>query len=70
MLIPSKDYLQRLRDICTKHGILLIFDEAITGFDRLGTSFAVDYFGVTPDIITTTKGVSNGIIPMGAVFVQ
>jgi beta-alanine--pyruvate transaminase len=70
VLIPPKGYLQRLRDICTKHGILLIFDEVITGFGRLGTPFAADYFGVTPDIITTAKGVTNGVIPMGAVFVK
>jgi beta-alanine--pyruvate transaminase len=69
VLIPPKGYLKRLRDICTKHGILLIFDEVITGFGRLGTPFAADYFGVTPDIITTAKGVTNGVIPMGAVFV-
>jgi len=69
VLIPPKGYLQRLRDICTKHGILLIFDEVITGFGRLGTPFAADYFGVTPDIMVTAKGVSNGVIPMGAVFV-
>jgi beta-alanine--pyruvate transaminase len=69
VLIPPKGYLQRLRDICTKHGILLIFDEVITGFGRLGTPFAADYFGVIPDIITTAKGVTNGVIPMGAVFV-
>ncbi len=68
VLIPPKGYLKRLRDICTKHGILLIFDEVITGFGRLGTPFAADYFGVTPDLITTPKGVSNGVIPMGAVF--
>ena len=68
VLIPPKGYLKRLRDICTKHGILLIFDEVITGFGRLGTPFAADYFGVTPDLITTAKGVSNGVIPMGAVF--
>jgi len=70
VLIPPKGYLQRLRDICTKHGILLIFDEVITGFGRLGTPFAADYFGVVPDIITMAKGVSNGVIPMGAVFVK
>jgi len=69
VLIPPKGYLQRLRDICTKHGILLIFDEVITGFGRLGAPFAADYFGVVPDIITTAKGVTNGVIPMGAVFV-
>ncbi|WP_428673634.1 aspartate aminotransferase family protein [Roseibium sp.] len=68
VLIPPKGYLQRLRDICTKHGILLIFDEVITGFGRLGAPFATDYFGVTPDLVTTAKGLTNGIIPMGAVF--
>jgi len=70
VLIPPKGYLQRLRQICDKHGILLIFDEVITGFGRLGTPFAADYFGVIPDIMTTAKGVSNGVIPMGAVFVK
>src|SRR5690606_21491876 len=70
VLIPPKGYLQRLRDICTRHGILLIFDEVITGFGRLGVPFASDYFGVVPDIITTAKGVTNGVIPMGAVFVR
>lgn len=69
VILPPKGYLKRLREICTKHGILLIFDEVITGFGRLGAPFAADYFGVTPDIITTAKGVSNGVIPMGAVFV-
>jgi beta-alanine--pyruvate transaminase len=70
VLIPPKGYLKRLRDICTKHGILLIFDEVITGFGRLGTPFAVDYFGVQPDIIVTAKGITNGVIPMGGVFVK
>ncbi len=69
VLVPPKGYLQKLRDICTKHGILLIFDEVITGYGRLGTPFAADYFGVTPDIMVTAKGVTNGVIPMGAVFV-
>jgi beta-alanine--pyruvate transaminase len=59
-----------LREICTKHGILLIFDEVITGFGRLGTNFATDYFGVTPDLITCAKGLTNGSIPMGAVIVS
>lgn len=68
VLIPPKGYLKRLRDICTKHGILLIFDEVITGFGRLGAPFATDYFGVTPDLVTTAKGLTNGAIPMGAVF--
>ena len=70
VILPPKGYLERLREICTRHGILLIFDEVITGFGRLGTPFAADYFGVTPDIMTTAKGVSNGVIPMGAVFVK
>jgi beta-alanine--pyruvate transaminase len=69
VLIPPKGYLQKLRDICTKHGILLIFDEVITGYGRLGTPFAAQYFDVTPDIIVTAKGLTNGVIPMGAVFV-
>lgn len=68
VLIPPKGYLQRLRDICDKHGILLIFDEVICGFGRLGTPFAVNYFGVQPDLVTTAKGITNGTIPMGAVF--
>ncbi|UJQ93436.1 aspartate aminotransferase family protein [Mariluticola halotolerans] len=70
VLIPPKGYLQRLRNICDKHGILLIFDEVITGFGRVGTPFAADYFGVTPDIMVTAKGLTNGVIPMGAVFVK
>ena len=68
VLIPPKGYLQRLRELCTRHGILLIFDEVITGFGRLGTPFAANYFGVTPDLMTTAKGITNGVIPMGAVF--
>ncbi|WP_319518935.1 aspartate aminotransferase family protein [uncultured Martelella sp.] len=70
VLIPPKGYLQRLRNICDKHGILLIFDEVITGFGRVGAPFAAEYFGVTPDIMTTAKGLTNGVIPMGAVFVR
>ena len=70
VFIPPRGYLQRLRQICDKHGILLIFDEVITGYGRLGTNFAVDYFGVEPDLVTTAKGLTNGVIPMGAVFVQ
>src|SRR3954462_7217506 len=70
VLVPPQGYLQRLREICTKHGILLIFDEVITGFGRLGQPFAADYFGVVPDIMITAKGVTNGVIPMGAVFVK
>ena len=68
VLIPPKGYLQRLRDICTKHGILLIFDEVITGFGRLGSPFAADHFDVMPDLITCAKGLTNGVIPMGAVL--
>jgi len=68
VLPPPQGYLQRLRQICDKHGILLIFDEVITGFGRLGTPFAADYFGVTPDLMTTAKGITNGTIPCGAVF--
>ncbi|MDH4414973.1 MAG: aspartate aminotransferase family protein [Rhizobium sp.] len=69
VLIPPKGYLQRLRELCTKHGILLIFDEVITGFGRLGAPFAAQYFDVKPDIMVTAKGLTNGVIPMGAVFV-
>jgi beta-alanine--pyruvate transaminase len=68
VLVPPQGYLQRLRQLCDKHGILLIFDEVITGFGRLGTPFAANYFGVTPDLMTTAKGITNGTIPMGAVF--
>jgi len=68
VLIPPKGYLKRLREICDKHGILLIFDEVITGFGRLGAPFATDYFGVKPDLFTTAKGITNATVPMGAVF--
>jgi beta-alanine--pyruvate transaminase len=70
VLMPPQGYLQRLREICDKHGILLIFDEVITGFGRTGQPFAAQTFGVTPDIITAAKGVTNGCVPMGAVFVK
>jgi beta-alanine--pyruvate transaminase len=70
VLVPPKGYLQRLREICDRHGILLIFDEVITGFGRLGASFAAEYFGVVPDIMTVAKGISNGTVPMGAAFVR
>jgi beta-alanine--pyruvate transaminase len=70
VLVPPKGYLEKLRAICNKHGILLIFDEVITGFGRLGAPFAVDYYGVVPDIVLTAKGITNGVIPMGAVFVK
>jgi beta-alanine--pyruvate transaminase len=68
VLLPPRGYLERLREIATRHGILLIFDEVITGFGRLGTPFAADYFGILPDIMTTAKGLTNGALPMGAVF--
>jgi len=70
VLIPPKGYLQRLRQICDKHGILLILDEVITGFGRLGAGFAADHFGVQPDLMTVAKGLSNATVPMGAVFVR
>ncbi len=70
VVLPPEGYLQRLREICTKHGILLIFDEVITGFGRVGKAFAAQRFGVTPDLITTAKGLTNGSVPMGAVFVS
>jgi beta-alanine--pyruvate transaminase len=69
VLVPPKGYLQRLRELCTKHGILLIFDEVITGFGRTGSAFGAQEFGVTPDIITCAKGLTNGSVPMGAVIV-
>jgi len=68
VLLPPKGYLERLRAITKKHGILLIFDEVITGFGRLGTAFGSDYFGVQPDLMSTAKGLTNGVIPMGAVM--
>jgi len=70
ILPPPLGYLERLREICDRHGILLIFDEVITAFGRLGAPFAAQRFGVTPDLITTAKGLTNGVIPMGAVLVQ
>lgn len=70
VLVPPRGYLQRLRAICDAHGILLIFDEVITGFGRLGAPFAADYFGVVPDMMTVAKGLTNGAVPMGAVFVR
>ena len=68
VVLPPQGYLQRLREICDKHGILLIFDEVITGFGRLGSPFAAQEFGVTPDMITCAKGLTNGCVPMGAVL--
>jgi beta-alanine--pyruvate transaminase len=70
VLPPPQGYLQRLRELCTRHGILLIFDEVITGFGRTGSTFAAQAFGVTPDIITMAKGLTNGAVPMGAVLVR
>lgn len=70
VIIPPKSYLQKLRDICTKYGILLIFDEVITGFGRLGSTFAANYFGVIPDMIVCAKGLTNAAVPMGAVIVN
>jgi len=68
VLLPPQGYLERLRAICDKHGILLIFDEVITGFGRVGAPFAATRFGVTPDLMTVAKGLTNGCVPMGAVF--
>jgi beta-alanine--pyruvate transaminase len=67
---PPKDYLKRLRTLCDKHGILLIFDEVITAFGRVGAAFAAERYGVTPDIITFAKGVTNGAVPLGGVIVS
>jgi beta-alanine--pyruvate transaminase len=68
VLVPPVGYLERLREICTKHGILLIFDEVITGFGRLGKPFGAQYFNVMPDLLTVAKGMTNATVPMGAVF--
>jgi beta-alanine--pyruvate transaminase len=70
VLLPPRGYLQRLREICDRHGILLIFDEVITGFGRTGSAFAAQEFGVRPDMITLAKGLTNGCIPMGGVLVS
>jgi beta-alanine--pyruvate transaminase len=70
VLIPPKGYLQRLREICDKHGILLIFDEVITGFGRTGSPFAATTFGVTPDLMTMAKGLTSGAVPMGGVVAK
>ena len=69
VILPPVGYLQRLREITARHGILLIFDEVITGFGRVGEAFAAQRWGVTPDILTCAKGLTNGAVPMGAVFV-
>jgi beta-alanine--pyruvate transaminase len=70
VLIPPKGYLKRLREICDRHGFLLIFDEVITGWGRLGKAFAAEYFDVRPDLITFAKGVTSGTVPMGGVIVR
>jgi len=67
---PPKGYLERLRAICDRHGILLIFDEVITGFGRLGYAFAAERYGVTPDMITFAKGITSGAVPMGGVIAR
>jgi beta-alanine--pyruvate transaminase len=70
VLVPPVGYLERLREICDRHSILLIFDEVITGFGRVGAPFAATRFGVTPDLLTMAKGFTNGAVPMGAVGVR
>jgi beta-alanine--pyruvate transaminase len=70
VLVPPVGYLERLRAICDRHGILLIFDEVITGWGRLGKTFGTQHFNVMPDLITTAKGITNGTVPMGAVFMR
>jgi beta-alanine--pyruvate transaminase len=70
VLVPPKGYLQRLRQLCDKHGLLLIFDEVITGFGRTGSAFASHTFAVVPDMITFAKGISNGAVPLGGVLVK
>ncbi len=69
-LVPPKGYLKRLREICDKHGIILIFDEVITGWGRTGSAFASQEFGVTPDVMTMAKATTNGVVPMGVVAVK
>jgi beta-alanine--pyruvate transaminase len=70
VLIPPQGYLQRLREICTRHGILLVFDEVITGWGRLNAPFAAQRFGVEPDLITFAKGITSGSVPLGGVLVK
>ena len=70
VLLPPKGYLERIRAICDKHGLLLIFDEVITGFGRTGAAFASQTFGVQPDLMTVAKGITSGVVPMGAVLVD
>ncbi len=70
VLVPPKGYLARLREICSRHGILLVFDEVITGWGRLGAPFAAQHFGVDPDLITFAKGITSGAVPLGGVIVR
>jgi beta-alanine--pyruvate transaminase len=70
VIVPPKGYLEKLREICSRHGILLIFDEVITGFGRVGDNFAAQKLGVTPDVIVFAKAVTNGVVPMGGVIVR
>jgi beta-alanine--pyruvate transaminase len=70
VIVPPLGYLEKIREICTKHGILLIFDEVITGFGRLAANFGADRFGVKPDMITFAKAITNGVIPMGGVILR
>ena len=70
VLIPPRGYLERLREICTRYGILLIFDEVITGWGRLGTPFAAQRFDIQPDLVTFAKGVTSGAVPLGGVIVS
>jgi beta-alanine--pyruvate transaminase len=70
VLPPPRGYLKRLRELCDKYGFLLIFDEVITGFGRMGTMFAAQHYGVTPDLITCAKGLTNAVVPMGAVLAR
>ncbi|CAN0593592.1 unnamed protein product, partial [Laminaria digitata] len=67
VLVPPKGYLEKIRSLCDRHGILLIFDEVITGFGRLGEPFAADYFGIVPDLMTMAKGLTNAAVPMSAI---
>jgi len=70
VLVPPEGYLERIREICDCHDILLIFDEVITGFGRVGDAFAADRFGIVPDMITMAKGITNATVPMSAVAVR
>jgi beta-alanine--pyruvate transaminase len=70
VIVPPRGYLERLREICSKHGILLIFDEVITGFGRMGKPFASQFFGVQPDLTTFAKAITNGVVPMGGVLAR